>query len=158
MSKQHSIELFTKFQKAKKIRPDEKIAEKVFELVGGVPFYLMALAQAWKEGNKIEDTYREILTSPLGSMKNYVDYVLSEDLGSVSGGPILRTMLRALASSESGLGYSELGHKINVEITKLPFYINALVDSDLVEREAKKFVIWDKIVREYLRIEASELE
>jgi AAA+ ATPase superfamily predicted ATPase len=158
LSRQHSIELFTKYQKARKVKPDEKAAQKAYDLVGGVPFYLMALAQACKAGDDIEETYHEILTSPLGSLKNYVDYVLSEDLGSVKGGPILRTILRALASSKDGLSYSEISRKINVAITKLPFYMNALVNSDLVERAEKRFIIRDKIVRDYLKIEAGELE
>ena len=157
MDKKYSVELFTKYLSARKIKVDKKVAEKAFELVTGVPFYLMVLAEAWNPQNDITDTYYEILINPLGALKNYVDYVLSEDLGSVKGGPILRTILRALATSD-GLSYSEIGHKIDVAITKLPFYMINLEKSDLVKQVDKKFIIRDKIVRDYLKIEAEELE
>lgn len=159
MDKLHSAELFTKYLTARKIKVEKTVAEKAFEISGGVPFYLMALAEAWDDKKNLQDTFHEILTSPLGSLKNYVDYVLSEDLGNVKGGPILRTILRALASSEeNGLSYSEISHKINVPMTKLSFYMNNLQNSDLVEQTEKKFKIRDNIVREYLKFEAKDLE
>lgn len=158
MDKKYSIELFSKYLNARKVKLKPGIAEKAYDLLGGVPFYTMALAEAWNPGDDIANTFNDILTNPLGSLKNYVDYVLSEDLGNVTGGPVLKTILRALATSSDGLTYSELSHAIGVAMTKLPFYMNNLEDSDLVERVEKKFVVRDKIVREYLRIEAEELE
>ena len=158
MDKKFSIELFTKYLNAKNVKVKEGIAEKAYEIVGGIPFYLMALAEAWKPNEKIEDVFYHNLTNSLGTLKNYVDYVLAENLGSVKGGPILKTILRALATSDKGLTYSELSHKINVTMTKLPSYMNSLEKSDLVEKTEKKFKVRDKIVREYLKIEAKELE
>lgn len=158
MDEKFSIELFTKYLKARKITGEKDIAQKAYEMVGGIPFYLMALAEAWKPGEKIEDVFYGILTNPLGSLKNYVDYVLSEDLGSITGGPILKTILRALATSDEGLTYSELSHKIDVPMTNLTSYMSNLRNSDLIEKVEKKFTIRDKIVREYLKIEAKELE
>jgi len=158
MNKKFSIELFTKYLSAKKIKVEESIPEKAFELVGGNPFYLMALAEAWKPKEDIKETYHEILTSPLGSLKNYVDYILSEDLGNVKGGVILKTILRTVATSKEGLTYSEISHAIGVPMTKLSFYMSNLQNSDLTEQVEKKFKIRDKIVRDYLKIEAKELE
>ena len=158
MDEKFSIELFTKYLKAKKIKVEKGIPENAYEIVGGIPFYLMALAEAWMPDENIKDTFYEILTNPLGSLKNYVDYVLSEDLGSITGGPILKTILRALATSDEGLTYSEISHKIDVPMTKLPFYMSNLRNSDLIEQVEKKFIVRDKIVREYLKIEAKELE
>jgi hypothetical protein len=158
MNKKFSIELFTKYLSAKKIKVEESIPEKAFELVGGNPFYLMALAEAWKPKEDIEETYHEILTSSLGSLKNYVDYILSEDLGNVKGGVILKTILRAVATSKEGLSYSEISHAIGVPMTKLSFYMSNLQNSDLTEQVEKRFKIRDRIIRDYLKIEAKELE
>jgi len=158
MDEKFSIELFTKYLKAKKVNVEKDIAKKAFEIVGGIPFYLMALAEAWKPNEDIKDTFYHSLTNSLGTLKNYVDYVLAEDLGNITGGPILRTILRVLAKSDDGLSYSEISHKINVPMTKLPFYMGNLENSDLIEQVDKKFKIRDKIVREYLKIEAEELD
>lgn len=158
MDEKFSIELFTKYLKAREVKIEKDIPKKAFELVGGMPFYLMALAEAWKPNEDIKDTFYHSLTNSLGTLKNYVDYVLAEDLGSITGGPILRTILRAVAKSDEGLSYSEISHKINVPMTKLPFYIGNMENSDLIEPVDKKFKIRDNIIREYLKIEAEELE
>lgn len=158
MDEKFSIELFTKYLKARKINVEKDIPKKAFELVGGIPFYLMALAEAWNPNENIKDTFYHSLTNSLGTLKNYVDYVLAEDLGSIKGGPILRTILRAVAKSDDGLSYSEISHKINVQMTKLPFYMGNMENSDLIEQVDKKFKIRDNIIREYLKIEANELE
>ena len=158
MDKKFSMALFTKYLKAKKIRVKKGIPEKAFEMVGGIPFYLMALAEAWRPGEDIKETYHHSLTDSIGTLKNYIDYVMSEDLASVTGGPILKSILRVLAASDEGLTYSEISHKMDVSLTKLPFYMGNLQNSDLVEKIDKKFLIRDKIVREYLKIEIKELE
>ena len=158
MEEKYSVELFTKYLKARKITIKKDVAHKAYELVGGIPFYLMVLAQATTLEQDIKDTFYEILSNPLGALKNYMDYILSEDLASITGGPILKTILRALATSEKGLTYSELGHKIDVSTTSLTSYMSNLRNSDLIDKVEKKFIIRDKILREYLKIEARELD
>ncbi len=160
MDEKFSVELFTKYLKAKKVKVEKGIPGKAYELVGGIPFYLMVLAETWKPKDNIEETFYHNLTDSLGTLKNYVDYVLSEDIASIKGGPILKSILGCLATSDdnNGLTYSEISHKIDVSMSKLPFYMGNLENSDLVEKIGKKYKIRDKIVKEYLKIEAHELE
>ena len=118
----------------------------------------MVFAEEWNNGEDLEEVFIKSLTNSVGILKNYVDYVLTDDLSTAKGGPILRTMLRALAQSEEGLTYTELSHKISVPTGKLTFYGPSLYDADLVIRKEGKLILRDKIIRKYLEIESSELE
>lgn len=157
MNENNSIILFNKYLKARKIKPDNNIAKKAYQLVGGQPFYLMAMAEAWKGGEDVSDTFNRLLTDSLGSLKLYAEYVLSEDLGTATGGPILRTILRALSDSDTGYSYSEIAKKISVPMDTLSRYMPSLEDADLVISGYKSFRIRDRVIREYLKLEANEL-
>ena len=156
MDEKYSVELFTKYLNAKGITIDEKTAKDAYRIVGGIPFYLMALAEAYNQKETLQDTYVRILTEPVGSLKNYVDYVLLEDLGNVHGGPALQTILKTLAVS-NGLTVTEINKKTEIRHTTLPYYMNSLKNSDLVIQKNKKYMIRDKIVKDYLIFEVNNL-
>ncbi len=156
MDEKYSVELFTKYLSAKGITIDEKTAREAYRIVGGIPFYLMALAEAYNQKEDLQDTYTRILTETVGSLKNYVDYVLSEDLGNVTGGPVLLTILRALAVS-NGLTVTEISKKTKIKYTSLPYHMSNLKNSDLVIQEERRYKVRDKIVKDYLVFEVNSL-
>lgn len=157
MDESDSKILFEKYLKARKMKPSGNTAKEAYELVGGQPFYLMAMAEAWKEGEDATQTFNRILTDPLGSLKLYAEYVLSEDLNAATGGPILRTILRALSDSDKGYSYSEISKKTSIPMDTLSRYMPSLEDADLIVQKQKLFRIRDRVVREYLRLEVMEL-
>lgn len=157
MDRQNSIEFFNKYLAAKKLKPNTKAAEQAHDLVGGQPFYLMALAEKWNTGDDMNAVFRDLLTDSLGALKLYAEYVLSEDLAGTTGGPILRTILQALSDSDAGYAVSDLSKKISVQMTKLPRYLASLTDADLVTKTEGRYLVRDKIVRQYLRIQAEGL-
>ena len=157
MDEENSILLFNKYLKARKIKPDNSTAKESYQLVGGQPFYLMAMAEAWKKGDSVLEIFNHLLTDPLGSLKLYAEYVLSEDLGDATGGPILKTILRALSDTDTGYSYSEISKKIATPMDTISRYMPSLENADLIHQENRSFRIRDKVIREYLRLETDEL-
>lgn len=156
MDEENSVTLFNAYLTARKIKPNNALAKQAFQLVGGQPFYLMALADWWSPKNKIEDVYKHSLTDSLGSLKLYTDYLLSEDLGEVQSGPISITILQVLASHGS-CSISEIAKLINTSITKLPRYLTPLLNADLILKKDGKYSIRDKILRDYLKFQLESL-
>ena len=158
MDEQNSILLFKEYLKGRKIIANNMNSKLAFDLVGGHPLYLMALAENWDGISDLKDTLNHILTDTLGTLKLYAEYVLLEDIKTIPGGPIIRTILRGLSDTGIGYSYSELSKKIGVKITNLPKYVKPLVEADLLYKTDSGFVIRDKIIREYLRLETLELD
>lgn len=152
MDEENSIKLFNAYLKARKLKPNHAVSKKAFDLVGGQPFYLMALADRWNPKTSIEDEYKHSLTDSLGSLKLYADYLLSEDLGEVQSGPMSRTILQVLASM-GGCSVSEIAKAIDTPLTKLPRYLEPLSDADLILKKDGKYYIRDKILRDYLKFQ-----
>lgn len=152
MDEENSVRLFNSYLKARGIRPNDAVSKKAFDVVGGQPFYLMALADKWHPKSSIEDEYKDSLTSPLGPLKLYVEYLLSENLGQVQSGPISITILQVLASV-GGCTVSELARAIDVPLTKLPRYLAPLSDADLVIKKDGKYYIRDRMIRDYLKFQ-----
>lgn len=156
MDEENSIKLFNAYLKARKLKPNNAVSKKAFDLVGGQPFYLMALADRWNPKTDIEDEYKHSLTDSLGSLKLYADYLLSEDLGEVQSGPMSKTILQVLAS-KGGCSISELAKEIDTPLTKLPRYIDPLSDADLILKKDGKYYIRDNILRDYLKFQLESL-
>lgn len=152
MDKKNSTILFNEYLVAKDLKPDNKTAADAIELVGGQPFYLMALAEGWEPGKKMSQVFQSLLTSSLGTLRLYAEYVLAEDVATAQGGPMLRSVLLKLALSEKGLSYSEIAKEIRISMTSVVPYMNELIKTDLVVKEGTSYGIRDKIVKEYLRL------
>ena len=90
-------------------------------------------------------------------LRLYMEYILAEDLNIARGGPMLRSILRALSETDSGYSYSELSRKLSVKMTKLPFYLDQLGKADLVLKTDKGFMIRDRVLRKYLQIELASI-
>ena len=150
MSKQDSMMLFRKYLKDRGMRPDRSVALEAYDLVGGHPFYLMALAEQWEPGLLLGDLLAKSLSSPVGIFRLYVDYVLSESMAHARGGPVLHSVLSEIAKSDAGLSYAEIGRRLNMPASSVVPYLNELVRADLVIKDGT-FTIRDRIVLMYLR-------
>jgi AAA+ ATPase superfamily predicted ATPase len=127
-------------------------AEEAFKLVGGHPFYLLALAEGrmQREKESIKETYERLLESPTGSLHLYVKYVLSEDLGRGISGSRFVKILKSLAPK--ALKVSEISSATGIKLTNLPWYIGKLIEYDLVEKTAGEYSIKDSVVRDYFAV------
>ncbi|MDE1765535.1 MAG: AAA family ATPase [Thaumarchaeota archaeon] len=152
MDKKNSMILFNAYLDAKGQRQDNKTASSAYDLVGGQPYYLMALAEGWEPKKKISSVFQDLITSSVGSLRLYAEYVLAEDIATAQGGPMLKAILIKLALSQTGLSYSEIGKALGISTTSVVPYMNELVKTDLAVKEGTAYSIRDKIVREYLRL------
>lgn len=152
MDENNSITLFNKYLAAKGLDSNNKIAKNAFDLVGGQPYYLMALAEAWEPKKKMSEVFSNLLSSSIGALRLYCEYVLAEDVAAAQGGPTLRAILGVLAGYKDGIGYSEIAKALKVQAHELVPYVTELIKADLVQKSSTGYTIRDKILREYLRL------
>lgn len=157
MGKEDSMVLFNAYLKARKARQSDKAAEQAYELVGGQPFYLMAIADRWEEGQQVSSVYGHLLDDPLGALRLYAEYVLSEDLSQVQSGPLSKTILEVLSSNNDGYTVSEIAKSTSVTISKLPRYLQPLSNADIITKIDGRYSIRDRVLREYLRRQSDDL-
>lgn len=153
MNEINSIKLFNKYLKARKLGENDSIAKIAYQLVGGQPFYLMAITEGWNRGEKVAETLNRLLTDPLGTLRLYTEYVLSEDLKVATGGPILKTILSALSDSDNGHSFSELAKKTGIPMNTISRYIPSLLTADLITQAGGAIKIRDKVILEYLKLQ-----
>ena len=122
-------------------------ASEAYSLVGGHPFYLLALAENKKAGERIPATYERLLTSPTGALRMYVNYVLAEDLGRGIRGARFVKILKALGPGP--LTVSAISKSTGLRLTNLPWYLGRLTEYDLVGKKEGDYLIKDRIIRDY---------
>lgn len=129
-----------------------RAAAAAYDLVGGHPYYLLSLAEAWDGRADMEGTYSRSLEPPLGPLHLYCEYVLSEDMGSAVKGPMSRTILEAAATAgDDGIpSYSAMAKALSYRIESLPRYVRPLVEAGLLD-DGSGFAVRDRVLRDYLR-------
>jgi len=142
LQKEYAIELFMTSAKCSNVE-----AELAWEIVGGHPYYLIMLAENHRAGETYEETYRRILTSSSGALNLYVNYVLKEDLGSFTKEARLRRILQAISQGENTA--SKIAERARLKLSSVPFYVQELERYDLIQRTEGKYLIADKIIRDY---------
>ncbi len=152
MDEKNSILLFNEYLAARGLGQNSKIAKEAFELVGGQPYYLMVLAEAWEPKKQIADTFVDSLTLSVGALRLYSEYVLAEDVAAAQGGPMLRSILAVLARSEGGLGYAGIARSLGAQASELVPYVSELIKTDLLIKTKSGYAIRDRIIRQYLRL------
>lgn len=169
----YALDLFESYASARGIKERKQgelreIAKQAYKIVGGHPFYLMQLAESWNEktGEKIEQTFERELRSPIGSLHAYQEHVLAEDLKDAQGGPILRTILQIIASRRNPSNdepmpstLTDIAKPLRKRIQELEPYLGELAKFALVTKDEKNstYVIRDKVLDQYLKMEAQEL-
>lgn len=152
MNVKNSVILFNEYLAAKDLKANNRIAAEAYDLVGGHPFYLMALAEDWEPGKKLSDVFNNLLSSSVGSLRLYAQYVLAEDIATAQGGPTLKSILEKLAVVDDGLSYSGLSKELDVPTSSIVPYINELIKTDLVVKEGTIYKIRDNIIKQYLKL------
>ncbi|MEM3089667.1 MAG: hypothetical protein QXY22_03780, partial [Candidatus Nitrosotenuis sp.] len=130
----------------------KKAAKEAFDLVGGQPYYLMALAEAWEPKSSTSEVFLNQLESSVGSLRLYSEYVLAEDVATAQGGPMLRAILNVMAKSDLGMGYTEIAKELRANPPELVPYVSELIRMDLVVKTGSGYVVRDRIIRQYLRL------
>lgn len=150
MKKEEAVNLFNKYLTERDYKSNPKLANEAYDLVGGHPYYLMALAEEWKPNVSLSEIFENSLSSSVGVLRLYVNYVITESMSRAQGGPTFYSILTELAKSDTGMTYTEIGNKLDEPASYVVPYMNELVKVDLVEKN-KTFSIRDKVVKQYLR-------
>jgi AAA+ ATPase superfamily predicted ATPase len=146
LAKNYAVELFLKSQPA----ASKQDAERAFDLVGGHPFYLVMLGHAYKKTESLTDTYQELLTSTTGALYIYVNYIVTEDLGSDYKSTAYWKILVSLSTGEKTV--SDIAKDASLKMTGLPKFLTKLIEYDLVQKTEGKYSITDKIIRDFFNI------
>ncbi|MEM3144047.1 MAG: ATP-binding protein [Candidatus Nitrosotenuis sp.] len=155
MDEKNSILLFNEYLAGRNLKPNNTAAKEAFDLVGGQPYYLMALAEVWEPKSRMYDILVSLLESSVGSLRLYSEYVLAEDVATAQGGPMLRTILGVLAKSDAGIGYTEIAKALKARPPELVPYVNELIRMDLVVKTDSGYAVRDRIIRQYLKLNSS---
>jgi AAA+ ATPase superfamily predicted ATPase len=143
LAKNYAMELFSKSQPA----ANKQDAERAFELVGGHPFYLVMLGHAYKKTESLIETYQELLTSTTGALYIYVNYIVTEDLGSDYKSTAYWKILLSLSGGEKTV--SDIADDTSLKMTGLPRFLTRLIEYDLVQKTGGKYRITDKVIRDF---------
>lgn len=144
LEKKYAWELFEKSSR-KALTKKEK--EEAYALVGGHPYYLVMLAEGRKKTEQVKDTYARLLTTPTGALYLYVNYILTEDLGSNYRNTNYPSILLSLAGGEKSV--SEISKDSSIRLTDLPKLLTTMIEYDLVKKSGKKYSIMDKAVKDF---------
>jgi len=143
LSEKYAIELFMKTSKS-----SHKEAQTAWKLVGGHPYYLIMLAENHKPDESLEETYKRILTSSSGALNLYVNYILKEDLGSSTKETRLLKILKSISHEKNTV--SQISKYTKLKLSSLPYYLQELERYDLIKKSEGKYLVTDKIVKDYL--------
>jgi AAA+ ATPase superfamily predicted ATPase len=143
LAKDYAIELFLKSQSA----ATKQDAQLAYDLVGGHPFYLVMLAQAYRKGEPLAETYTRLLTSATGALYIYVNYIITEDLGSDYKSTAYWKILVSLSAGKKTV--SDIAQETSIKMTSLPKFLTKLMEYDIVQKAEGKYNIADKIVSDF---------
>jgi len=127
---------------------------EVYGLVGGHPFYLVVMAEARVQNETAKERYKRLLTDVVGGLYLYVNYILSEDLGSNVDETNYVRILRSLAGGERRI--SEIAKETGLKLYWLPRYITKLIEYDLVDKLDGTYKLKDPIVADYFKFKYPE--
>ncbi len=143
LAKDYAMELFLKSQPL----ATKQDAQLAYDLVGGHPFYLVMLAQAYRKGEPLAETYRQLLTSATGALYIYVNYIITEDLGSDYKGTAYWKILVSLSGGKKTV--SDIAQETSIKMTSLPKFLTKLIEYDIVQKVEGSYNITDKIISDF---------
>lgn len=156
MEQEYAKELFKKYVEAKGTNTGkvDQAAAQAYELVGGHPLYLIALAEAWDGKKSVGYAFAELLSSPTGALKLYAEYVITEDISEARGGPILLTIVRVLAT-KGPMSIGTIANAVGKPANYLQEYVDELLKFDVILKDGKDYRLTDPVIAAYLRKLAS---
>jgi len=145
LEKKYAIELF---KKSVDFKIKNNMAENAINEVGGHPYYIVMLAEGLKKDESVKNTYIRLLTTPTGAIYLYVNYILTEDLGSNYKDTNYPRILASLARCTKSV--SEISKDADIRLTDLPRLLATLIEYDIVEKNYdKKYFITDKVIGDF---------
>ena len=127
-------------------------ASETVEIVGGNPFYLTVMAQAWNGKTPLQAVFDMLISPPAGTLYIYTNYVLAEDLTTAKGGPMLKRIVREMALAPSPIEASELAKRVHKTQNYLQFYLDQLVKFDVIKSAGRGlYVLVDPVISQCLR-------
>lgn len=143
LEKKYAVELFIKSNN----NATENEAVQAYDKVGGHPYYLVMLAETKKDKESINDAYTRILTSSTGALYLYVNYILTEDLGSGYKNTNYPKILLSLSKGQKTV--SEISKDTAIQLTTLPRLLTTLIEYDLIHKIDGKYFISDKVIQDF---------
>jgi len=167
LKKDDAVKLFSVVVEKRDLGLDEKSietsAEEAVALVGGHPYYIIMLAQAWDGKARLDEVFDRLIAAPAGSVYLYANYVLAEDLGKAKGGPLLKKIIKIMALEGKPIEASEIAKRVGKSQNYLEFYLQELVKYDMIKKvqrgvyELVDRVIESCIAKNYGNVKASAL-
>jgi len=148
LEEKYAFELYMKARR----NPSQEEARQVYNLVGGHPFYLLTMAENRKGNEKPQDTYMRLLNEPTGALNLYARYIIAEDLGSHAKARQSRFLKILYALGDKTLIVSKVSKKTGIALTSLPWYLQQLVNYDLLLKGKDGYSVKERVLRDYLMI------
>jgi AAA+ ATPase superfamily predicted ATPase len=145
LEQRYAIELYLKLKNSGS--HDEAL--DVYRLVGGHPFYILALAENKRDNESIGEAYRRLLDEPTGALNLYARYVVAEDLGTHAKARQSRFLKVLIAIGSRKRAVSEISEETRIALTSVPWYLQQLISYDLVEKTRDGYAIRDRVLRDY---------
>ena len=124
-------------------------ARRIYHLVGGHPFYILALAENKREDETPEDAYKRLLLEPTGALNLYARYVIAEDLGSHAKARQSRFLKILSAIRNRRVTPSALSKETGIALTSIPWYLQQLTSYDFIQKTDEGYAIKDRVLRDY---------
>ncbi len=146
LEEKYALELYMKARP----KPSSKEARAAYSLVGGHPFYLLAMAENRRENERPEETYKRLLSDPTGALNLYARYIIAEDLGTHAKSRQSRFLKILHALKKGPLSVSEISKQTTIALTSLPWYLQQLISYDLVIKSEDGYYVRERVLRDYL--------
>jgi GTPase SAR1 family protein len=130
------------------IKADKTAVEKIFRLASGIPQYVIAVANRYKEIKNVEKAYVSEVLGTSGLIRNSVKNSLNSSLSRARGKTLLWSILKVL--SKSSLRLSEISRAIYRSSAVTNNLLNRLLLVDLIEKKDSKFQFSDKVMQYYV--------
>jgi AAA+ ATPase superfamily predicted ATPase len=146
LEKEYAMKLFEKLVS----KPTRNDVKEIYRLVGGHPYYLTMIAEARKSKESVKDVYVRLLTTSTGALYLYVNYILTEDLGSNYKETNYPKILMSLANGQKTV--SEISKETTIRMTDLPRLLTTLIEYDIVNKKDNKYSIEDKVICDFFNL------
>ncbi len=124
-------------------------ARRTYRLVGGHPFYILALAENKREGETPEDAYERLLFESTGALNLYARYVIAEDLGSHAKARQSRFLKILSAIRDRNVTASAISNETRIALTSIPWYLQQLTSYDFIQKTSEGYGVKDRVLRDY---------
>jgi len=130
--------------------------KKIYVLTAGIPLYIYAVVNRYKETKNIEKAFVIEALSRTGLIRNSVKISLNESLSRARGKTLLWSILKVL--SKSKLRLSEISRAICRSSAVTNNLLNRLLLVDLIVKKEGRFEFSDKVMQYYVSKIAFEFD